>query len=184
MKVNTIEQVIAEWYDLKGYFIRRNIIRPSPHRGQSDLDLVAFHPNTKHMIHIEGSTEVPRGGWTAVKTKMEKKFALDRTYLETLYPNLPVEQLFVYYKQVPDEQLYGGIKVLAFPDLLIEIRTYLETHRLEEKKIPEGFPLLRVLHHAAQFWSVSSAPPAGRRNLRRSPRSLWPGSSFSGSPVE
>src|SRR5215469_15422249 len=134
MKVNTIEQVIAEWYDLKGYFIRRNIIRPNaPRRGQSDLDVVAFHPNTKHMIHIEGSTEVPNGGWAAVKAKMERKFPLDRAYLGTLYPNLPLEQLFVYYKPVPDEQLDGGIRVLAFPDLLSEIRTYLETHRLGKK---------------------------------------------------
>ena len=87
---------------------------------------------------------------------MEEKFPLDRAYLESLYPNLPIEQLLVYYTRVPDEQLDGGIRVLCFSDLLREIRTYLETHRLNKKKIPEAFPLLRVLHHAAHFWPATS----------------------------
>ena len=150
MSINTIEQVVAEWYDLRGYFIRRNIMRPNPPRGQTDLDVVAFHPNTRHMIHIEGSTASER--WSAVKLKMEAKFPLDRAYLARLYPDLPLEQLLVYYRRVPDEHLDSGIRILAFPDLLSEIRAYLKTHRLDERKVPEAFPLLRVLHHAAQFW--------------------------------
>jgi hypothetical protein len=56
--INFLEQLAAEWYEFRGYFVRRNIrvgLRP---RGgyESELDVVAFDPDKGHLVHIEASS--------------------------------------------------------------------------------------------------------------------------------
>src|SRR5690349_2182454 len=43
---NFLEQLVAEWYEFQGYFVRRNV-RVGPRAGgghAGELDVVAFHP--------------------------------------------------------------------------------------------------------------------------------------------
>src|SRR5437016_5364675 len=48
--VNFLEQLVAEWYEYQGYFIRRNVRVGKLAAGgyECELDVVAFHPQTKH----------------------------------------------------------------------------------------------------------------------------------------
>ena len=52
---NYLEQLVAEWYEYQGYFIRRNVmVGKLPGGGyEGELDIVAFHPEKKHLLHIE-----------------------------------------------------------------------------------------------------------------------------------
>ena len=45
MPFNYLEQLVAEWYDYKGYFLRRNVLVGKRAQGgyESELDIVAFH---------------------------------------------------------------------------------------------------------------------------------------------
>ena len=49
--INFLEQLVAEWYEFQGYFVRRNVrVGERPGGGHdSELDVVAFHPTKKHL---------------------------------------------------------------------------------------------------------------------------------------
>lgn len=57
--VNFLEQMVAEWYEFRGYFVRRNVrVGPRPKGGHiAELDVVAYHPARKHLVHIEPSSD-------------------------------------------------------------------------------------------------------------------------------
>ena len=51
MPNNFLEELVAEWYEFQGYFIRRNIpVGKRPKGGyQSELDIVCFHLDKKEL---------------------------------------------------------------------------------------------------------------------------------------
>jgi hypothetical protein len=55
MANNYLEQLIAEWYEYRGYYIRRNVKVGKLERGgySDELDLVGFNPSRSHLIHVE-----------------------------------------------------------------------------------------------------------------------------------
>lgn len=56
---NFLEQLVAEWYETKKYFVRRNVlVGPRKNGGyEGELDVVAFNPVKKLLIHIEASMD-------------------------------------------------------------------------------------------------------------------------------
>jgi hypothetical protein len=63
MPANFLEQLVTEWYEYKGYFIKRNVwVGRRPQGGyECELDVVAFDPISKHLVHIEPSTDASSG---------------------------------------------------------------------------------------------------------------------------
>ncbi len=59
MAANHLEQLLAEWYEFQGYYLRRNVlVGKRPQGGYAcELDIVGFHPVTRHLIHIEASLD-------------------------------------------------------------------------------------------------------------------------------
>lgn len=57
MAHNYLEQLVAEWYEYQGYFVRRNILVGKRDKGghECELDVVAFNPETQHLVHVEPS---------------------------------------------------------------------------------------------------------------------------------
>jgi len=57
MAHNFLEQLIAEWYEYRGYFIHKNaLVGKRPQGGyECELDIVAFHPGEKHLVHKGGA---------------------------------------------------------------------------------------------------------------------------------
>jgi len=53
--MNHLEQLVAEWYEYQGYFVRRNVHVGKRSNGgwECELDVVAFNPSEKHLVHIE-----------------------------------------------------------------------------------------------------------------------------------
>jgi len=88
--VNFLEQLVAEWYEFNGYFVRRNVKVGPRERGgyECELDVVAFHPEKKHLVHVEPSTAAD--SWTEREAKFAKKFKAGRKYIPTLFGGLDI----------------------------------------------------------------------------------------------
>jgi hypothetical protein len=154
--VNHLEQLTAEWYEYSGYFVRRNIrVGKRPNGGYDcELDIVAFHPGAKHLIHIEPSMDAHT--WTKREGRYEKKFAAGRKHIPNLFRGIEIpteiEQvaIFGFGGRGPSPTVAGG-KVMLVRDLLQEITANLRTKKIEREAVPEQFPLLRTVqlmcHH-------------------------------------
>ena len=73
MATNYLEQLVAEWYEYQGYFIRRNVrVGKLPKGGyEGELDIVAFHPEKKHLVHIEPTHDAHT--WAKREERFENK---------------------------------------------------------------------------------------------------------------
>jgi hypothetical protein len=81
---NFLEQLVAEWYEFRGYFVRRNIkVGPLPKGGfKSELDVVAFHPTEKHLVHIDPSTDAH--AWDQREKHFTPKFVVGRKFIPSI----------------------------------------------------------------------------------------------------
>jgi hypothetical protein len=59
MSSNFLEQVVAECYEYKAIlFAEMNLFKRRAKGGyECELDIVAFHPEKKHLIHIKPTTD-------------------------------------------------------------------------------------------------------------------------------
>ncbi|MBM4337526.1 MAG: hypothetical protein FJ108_16690 [Deltaproteobacteria bacterium] len=157
MAGNHLESLVAEWHEFQGYFVRRNIqVGKRPAGGyECELDVVAFHPGLKRLVHIEPSLDA--SSWAVREQRYAKKFAAGRKYIPALFDGVDVPSeidqigLFVYGGGESGRPLSGG-RVLFARDFLIEIRSGLVGRRLAKAAVPEEFPLLRTLQFAVEFW--------------------------------
>lgn len=159
--MNFLEQLTFEWYEYQGYFVRRNthVGKRSAGGFECELDVVAFHPTTGHIIHIEPSMDAH--SWTERERRYLKKFEAGRKYIPNMIPGYnvgtPIEQvaLFGLLKSQTREELAGG-KVWTVANLLQSIVSELKTRRIATEAVPEQFPLLRTIQftceHAAQLF--------------------------------
>jgi len=93
MPGNFLEQLAAEWYQYKEYIVRRNI-----RVGKSDLDVVAFKPGDKHVVHVETSMET--GG---VEGRLKSGFENGRKYIPSMPSGLLCQG--VTFQQMKFEQI-------------------------------------------------------------------------------
>jgi hypothetical protein len=82
--VNFLEQLVAEWYAYRGFFVRTNIKFGKRGKGgyKGEMDVVAFHPQGRTLVHIEASSDAY--SWPKRKEMFRKKFQIE----EQLYASL------------------------------------------------------------------------------------------------
>ena len=154
---NHLESLVAEWYELRGYFIRRNVkVGKRPNGGhECELDVVGFHPEQRSLVQIEPSLDAHN--WTKREARYKKKFDAGRKYIPGLFPGMAVPKhidqiaLFVYGGGKSRERIAGG-RVVFIRDFMAEIRASIRHRRVARAAIPEGLPLLRTLQFAAEYW--------------------------------
>jgi len=85
---NFLEQLVAEWYEYQHYFVRRNVRvgRRSMGGYESELDVVAFSPEKKHLVHIEPSMD--SDSWEKREKRFAAKFAAGRSHIPSLFKGL------------------------------------------------------------------------------------------------
>jgi hypothetical protein len=157
---NFLEQLVAEWYEYQGYFVRRNVLVGKRARGghESELDVVAFSPDKKRLLHIEPSMDTHK--WEVRERRLTNKFRAGKTYIRSLFagfdelPQIEPIALFVY-GSTKDHPIVGGGKSLHINELMAEIRASEAMAPLERKMIPEQFVILRALQFAAACWSTT-----------------------------
>src|SRR4051812_19898007 len=125
MPGNHLEDLVAEWYQLKGFFVRRNVqVGRRPQGGyECELDLVAFHPKEKVLVHIEPSLD--SDSWERREQRYSKKFAAGRQYIPNLFEGLvlpsQIEQIALFFFAGGVRKNIAGGRVMLVKDFMGDI---------------------------------------------------------------
>jgi hypothetical protein len=155
---NHLEQLISEWLELKGYFVRRNVkVGKLPHGGhEGELDIVGYHPIDNHLIQIEPS--IDGHSWKKRQERFTKKFDAGKKYIiPDIFPWLPhnktFEQWAVLWGSDINYQVIGGGKVVPIWKMYrIIAADIIAIGKPEGNAIPEQFPLLRTMQFSL-YWA-------------------------------
>ena len=171
--MNHLEQLVSEWYEYRGYFVRRNarVARRPAGGHEGELDVVALHPEKKHLVHIETSMDAL--SWERREERFKKKFEVGRKCIPKLFSGMSVpsdvEQIALLgYGGKGGRTLLAGAKILLVPELLEQILRELGTKSMHSEAVPEQFFLLRTLHFVAQHrgFLAESLSPRSRSNTQ------------------
>ena len=154
--MNFLEQLVAEWYEYNGYFVRSNPRTRKRQKGGFDveLDVLAYSPSDQRLIHIETSGDA--NSWQERKERfLNKKFILSHEEYESLIGSSvnAIEKIAIVGWSSTKSDLNWGvdIKVVLIPQLLEEITTKLRDTSPLKQAVPESFPLLRAMQMALAF---------------------------------
>lgn len=157
---NFLETLVAEWYEFSGYFVRRNVLVGRRPNGGHDceLDVVAYHPGERRLVHIEPSMDTD--SWARREERYAKKFEAGRRHIPQLFAgiDLPddIEQVaLLVYGSTANRKTLGGGRIMSMAEFMAEIRATLAGRAIERAAAPEGFPTLRALQFAAHYWNVA-----------------------------
>lgn len=156
MANNFLEQLVTEWYEYRGYFVRRNVPTGKRARGgyECELDIVAFDPVGRHLVHIEPSMDAE--SWEKRERQFKKKFDAGLKYIPGLFPGLDlpekIEQIAIFaFASRTNHPTLVGRKVLLVSDLMREIMEYLGDRKLASSAVPEHHPILRTLQFVVEY---------------------------------
>ncbi|HEV2150447.1 MAG TPA: hypothetical protein VGR37_23810 [Longimicrobiaceae bacterium] len=155
MAANHLEQLVAEWYEYQGYFLRRNVKVGRRAKGgyEGELDIVAFHPDKRHLLHIETSLDAQ--AWHKRETRFAKKFELGRHFIPSLFSGLSIPAeiepvaVLLFAAKVGGRTSLGGGRLVLVGELLQEIFSELAPVSILSNMVDEQKPLLRTLHFVA-----------------------------------
>jgi len=145
-----LEELVAEWLEYKGYLVKRNE-RVGPRKAgghEGELDVVAFDPRTKRLIHIETSGDAD--SWAERERRFSKKFSSGAKHITSLFEGLDIPDeiekraIFAFGSDKNHKTVGGGQVVLAV-DLIVKILRELKGTSFLSKAVPEKYPILRVL---------------------------------------
>ncbi len=153
--MNHLEQLVSEWYEYQGYFVRKNVLVGKLSKGgwEGELDVVAFHPNKMHLVHIEPSMDA--NSWANREQRYKKKFDAGKKYIPEIFSGIEIpaeiEQIALFgLGSRANNPTLGGGRVMLASDLLLEIVSCLKERRVEKMAVSEQFPLLRTIQFMCQ----------------------------------
>lgn len=140
--------VYHEW---QGYIVRRNVkIGRLKHDGwEGELDIVAYHPKSGDLIHLEPSIDADP--WSRREQRFTKKFRAGQNYIfADVFPWLdsatPLRQVAVLISGGKHHTELAGGQVRTIDEITREIRTAIANEgKMASGAIPEQFPLLRTI---------------------------------------
>ena len=153
--VEYLERLVSEWYEYQGYFMHRDLWVGLRNDGtyECELDVVAFHPIHKHLVHIEPSLDLL--SWEDREQHFQIKFDAGKKYLHRMFgtePTVHVEQIaLIASGDHPSSRTIAGGKIVRLPDLLANILHALAGYDIEESLVPDQWPLIRTLQFVAAF---------------------------------
>jgi hypothetical protein len=153
---NFLEQLVAEWYEIRGYFVRRNIKVGKRLAGGYDceLDIVAVNPDTRHLVHLEPSMDAH--SWQKREDRFKVKFEAGKKYIPEIFSgfgDLPIDQIAVFaIGSSRTHAKIGGGRVVHVGELMNDIMPYVSQRKIQSAAIPEQFVILRTLQFAANLW--------------------------------
>jgi hypothetical protein len=154
--MNYLEQIVAEWYEFQGYFVRRNVHVGKRSAGgyECELDVIAFHPEKKHLVHIEPSMDA--SSWKIREERYQKKFDAGRKYIPALFaglevpPNVEQIALFEFASKTNHQTLAGG-RVMLVSELFAEIANTIRTRKIASAAVAQQYPILRTVQFMCQY---------------------------------
>lgn len=159
MPSNHLEDLVAEWYQLQGFFVRRNVQVGKRSNGgyECELDIVAFQPAKRLLVHVEPSLD--SFSWQKREERYSRKFAAGRKYIPDLFPGVdlpsrPEQIALLVYGSRGNRTSLGGGKIVFIKDFMADILDVVRKRRVESAAIPEEYALLRTLLFASQYWPL------------------------------
>ena len=150
MQSNFLEELVAEWLEYKGYVVKRNerVGRRAKGSHEGELDVVAFNPKSKHLIHVETSTDAD--SWAGREKRFGKKFASGVKHIKALFDGLTLPETFgkkaiFAFGSDKNHKTVGGGQVQLAEDFILEILRELKGTSFLSRAVPEKYPILRVL---------------------------------------
>lgn len=154
--MNHLEELIYQYYEWQNYIVRRNIkVGRLAHGGyEGELDIVAYNPKTKHLIHIEPS--IDGDSWKVRESRFRKKYEVGKKYIKTeVFPwldedqNVDFEQVAILVTARKNGELLAGSKIKSIDQLMQEIKKkIIEKGIMASNAIPEQYNLLRTIQMA------------------------------------
>jgi hypothetical protein len=146
-----LESVIAEFYDWKGFVVRRNIkVGRLQHGGwEGELDVVAFDHHSGILIHLEPSIDAH--SWAKREERFSRKFSAGRKYIFSavypwLDPSTPIKQVAILPSHPKGRDSVGGGEVWSIDEFMLQVRRSVsENGKMAKHAIPELYPLLRTV---------------------------------------
>ena len=147
--MNHLEQLTRQYYDWKGYLVKGNIkVGRLSHGGWAGgLDVVAYHPQKNHLVHIEPSIDAD--SWEKREKRFNKKFKMGKEYIyRDVFPWLSsdtqLEQIAILVTSSRKE-LCGGI-VISLDEFIKQIKDEIQVRgKVSHNAIPEEYGLLRTI---------------------------------------
>jgi len=144
-----LEKLVRQFYEWRGYIVRSNIkVGKLSHGGWAgELDIVAYHPLTQHLIHLEPSIDAH--SWAKREERFQKKFEFGKQYIHKdifpwLDPSTPLEQVAVLI--TGSRPTLAGGKVISIDQFMRDVRNeVLKAGIMAKNAIPEEFDLLRTV---------------------------------------
>ncbi len=152
--MNFLEQLVAEWYTLQGYFVRTNIKFGKRSKGgyAGEIDVVAFKPQTGELIHVEPSMD--SNPWLERQERFPRKFLPESDLLNLLeLSRADVKRVrriaIVGFSQTGTAGKLGKeIEVKSVEEFVREVSDTLRQRKPNNNAVPEGLPLLRAMQFA------------------------------------
>ena len=153
--MNFLEQLVSEYYQHRGYYVRVNVRALKRLQGgwDGELDVLAFHPQNNELIHVEPSWDSHK--WDKREARFRKKFRYTKKMYEDIL-GLPINKLRQRAitggtLKIPKNTDWGSIEVLTVPMFISEVKTYLLDKRPSEKVIPENLLCLRSMQFTIHY---------------------------------
>ena len=153
--MNFLEQLIAEWFEYKGHYVRTNIKFGKRANGgyEGEIDIAAFQPKTRKLILVESSMDAL--SWDKREERFTKKFTDAANHYKEIFDfdYTGVEKIaIVGFSDVLNHDKFGcDIKVRKVPEVIKEIVSELKTKNPMQAIVPESYPLLRAMQFAAAY---------------------------------
>ena len=152
--MSQLEDLLVQWYDWRGYVIRRNVkVGRLPHGGwEGELDIVAYHPVTQELVHLEPSIDAL--SWDKREQRFARKFTCGKKYVWSyVFPWLesgtPLRQVAVLISRGKERTSVGGGEVITIDEIMAEIKAdVFRQGKMAAAAIPEQFDLLRTIQLA------------------------------------
>lgn len=165
--MNHLEMLVRQFYEWQGYIVRGNVkVGRLPHGGwEGELDVVAYHPATKHLLHIEPSLDA--NTWEKREERFDKKFSLGKVYIyREVFPWLDketkLEQVAILISSGQDT--VAGGKVESIDEFMERVKNKVDGEgRMGNNAIPEEYGLLRTIQLTICGYSAKA-----HRNIRNS----------------
>ena len=153
--MNFLEQLVAEWYKYKGYFVRTNVRFGKRQDGgyEGEIDVLAFNPKENTLVHLETSSDAE--SWDLRQEKFGKKFRKAQDYYKSIlgfdFKKIKKIAVVSFGRSSKNLDLGNDVEVLQIPKLMHRIKDELRKLDPRSSAVPEEFPLLRAIQFAVWF---------------------------------
>jgi hypothetical protein len=145
-----LETLIAQYYDWKGWIVKKNVKVGRRERGgfKGELDVVVYHPQSGKVIHYEPSLDA--SSWAEREPKYCRKFQTGRDFIfKEVFPwikSQELEQIAVFFRVPDNRRVFQGCRAMSIDEVVKMIRDDIEKlGRMGQNAVPEQFDLLRTI---------------------------------------